>query len=398
MKELIRHIIREHTREIILEMPKKSNREEFIKKAIEKHGDKYDYSNVNYINSKTDVEIICPIHGVFNQRPNNHLNGAECPKCYDRSDKISSDTPKFIEKARKIHGDTYDYSEVDYISAKTPVKIICPIHGVFLQKPNDHLNGNGCQECGKDRLTGRPSTVTTSSFLKDVKKIHGKKYNYDKTIYDGYKNDVIVTCPKHGDFLIKPGNLLKGSGCKKCAFEKIAKDRTWDTEDFIENAKEIHGNTYDYSITDYKSIRVPVKIICPIHGEFTQKPFVHLNGSGCQKCQESKGEKFVSNLLKKNNINFESQYKFTDCTNKVEGKYCRKLPFDFYLPKNNVCIEYDGAQHYIPVWGEDDLKKVQNNDKIKNQYCKKNGIKLIRIPYTMKKEDIEPYILQELGL
>jgi very-short-patch-repair endonuclease len=80
------------------------------------------------------------------------------------------------------------------------------------------------------------------------------------------------------------------------------------------------------------------------------------------------------------------------------GKFCVKLPFDFYVPSTKTVIEYDGQQHFVPVWGQESFENVQRTDKIKNQYCKKNGIKLIRIPYTMKKEEIEPYILKELGI
>jgi hypothetical protein len=92
------------------------------------------------------------------------------------------------------------------------------------------------------------------------------------------------------------------------------------------------------------------------------------------------------------------QKTFSDCTNTLLGISCRKLPFDFYLPEKNTLIEFDGQQHFTPVWGKEALEKIQRTDSLKNQYCKKNGIKLIRISYTMKKEEIEPYILKELGI
>jgi very-short-patch-repair endonuclease len=126
----------------------------------------------------------------------------------------------------------------------------------------------------------------------------------------------------------------------------------------------------------------------------------HLQGQGCPFCNESKGEALVDNILKSSNVNFIRQYKFTDCTNKKEGRFCRKLPFDFYIPESNTCIEYDGIQHFQSVsnfGGDEMFEQVKRKDEIKNQYCEENGIKLIRIPYTMKNEDIEPYILQELG-
>ena len=115
------------------------------------------------------------------------------------------------------------------------------------------------------------------------------------------------------------------------------------------------------------------------------------------KSSESRGERFVKTILTNNNISFDTQKKFTDCTSK-RGKYCKKLPFDFYLPTFNSCIEYDGRQHFEPVYGDEQLKIQQTIDNLKNLYCLNKGIKLIRIPYTMKKEDIESYILSELGM
>ena len=172
-------------------------------------------------------------------------------------------------------------------------------------------------------------------------------------------------------------------------------------EEFINQSKLVHGNKYDYSLVDYDGARKKVTLVCPIHGPFDQEPSNHLNGAGCPICLESKGEKFIDQILAIKKIKSIRQHKFIDCTNKIKGKGCRKLPFDFYLPMYNTCIEYDGEQHFRPVqgWGEQvTFDRIQRTDKLKNQYCKKNGIKLIRIPYTMKKEEIEPYILKELGI
>lgn len=129
-------------------------KDEFKIRAKIVHGDKYDYSNVVYKNSQIKVCIICPKHGAFYQTPNGHLTGKGCPKCRDEytSLRCTLSTDEFIAKAMNAHGDKYDYSQVRYVNTKTPVEIICPKHGLFLQVPNYHLSGCGCPLCGKESL------------------------------------------------------------------------------------------------------------------------------------------------------------------------------------------------------------------------------------------------------
>ena len=131
-------------------------------------------------------------------------------------------------------------------------------------------------------------------------------------------------------------------------------------------------------MVNYLNNKSKIKILCYIHGEFEQKPYHHLNGVGCPYCRESKGEKEVEKYLKINNIKYIRQYTFDNCRDK------RKLPFDFYLPDFNICVEFDGALHFISVQyfgGFDKLVDTQKKDKIKTDYCKNNNIKLLRIKY-----------------
>jgi len=148
---------------------------------------------------------------------------------------------------------------------------------------------------------------------------------------------------------------------------------------FIKKGKSAHDNKYDYSLVDYKKSHDFIDIICPKHGVFKQKAYSHLQGIGCPKCNESKGEKIIREILEKNNINIITQKTFNSCL------YKRNLKFDFYLPNYNLCIEYDGIQHYKPndfFGGNIEFEKTQKRDKIKNNYCKENNIKLIRIKYN----------------
>ena len=131
-------------------MRKRMTAEEFIEKAKAVHGDKYDYSKVNYVDAITKVCIICPEHGEFWQTPNMHINDKNgCKLCgiKNRSNKRKKTTEQFIEKARKIHGNKYDYSKVNYVNSQEKVGIMCPKHGEFWQNPRKHLSGCGCSKC-----------------------------------------------------------------------------------------------------------------------------------------------------------------------------------------------------------------------------------------------------------
>jgi very-short-patch-repair endonuclease len=215
---------------------------------------------------------------------------------------------EFIDRSRKIHGNKYDYSLVEYTLARSNIKIICPIHGVFLQQPNHHLNGIGCRKCGH-----------INRAIKSSKNI----------------------------------NI------------------------FIKQVNEYHNNKYDYSLVEYKNNKTKVKIICPKHGIFEQTPDNHYK-KGCPYCNESKGEKEIAKLLTDRNIQFERQKRFKDCRNRYS------LPFDFYIKDKNICIEYDGKQHFVEDYfdGKKGLEYRQQNDAIKTKYCLDNNIKLIRIKYN----------------
>lgn len=281
---------------------------------------------------------------------------------------------EFIEKAKEIHGETYDYSLVDYVNSRTNVKIVCPTHGEFNQKPNNHLTGAGCQKCYHES-----KLLDKHSFINKAKQIHGNKYDYSKTEYLNSKSKVTIICPIHGDFEQKASGHLSGKGCVKCFNE----NKLSNTSEFINKTKIVHGDKYDYSKTNYINDRTKVIITCPVHGDFTQKPSNHLQGQGCPKCCESKGEREIRQYLESNGINYIPQHKFDDC------KHILKLPFDFYLPKYNTCIEYHGEQHYKPVkyfGGDDRFLKQQKLDLIKETYCKNNQIKLIVIKYDEKSE------------
>lgn len=278
----------------------------------------------------------------------------------------------FIEKSKKIYNKKYDYSLVEYVNAKTKVKIICPIHGIFEQYPDNHLRNHECPKCKGG------TKQTNIEFIKKSTKKHKNKYDYSLVQYENNRKKVKIICPIHGIFEQSPSEHIKG-GCRKCGINVTSNKKRLKITDFIERANKIHNNRYDYSNSVYRGHKHKIKIICPVHGEFEQIVNSHLNGSGCFMCKQSKGEKKIKEFLVKNNIDFIPQKRFIDC------KDIRTLPFDFYLKKRNICIEYDGLQHTTLRFGKtiDDLKKIQKRDKIKSKYCDgKNGRpNLIRISH-----------------
>lgn len=352
----------------------------FVEKSKEIHNNKYDYSLVEYNGIHNKVKIICLIHGVFEQTPNSHLKNRGCPKC-GGSKKLT--TEEFIQKSKEIHGNKYDYSLVDYKNCNKRVNIICPIHGIFKQIPSSHLNGNGCSKCFFD-INSINKTYTLNKIIDDSKEIHGDKYDYSLVKYNGIDKKIRIICPIHGEFEQTPTKHINGQGCPKCA----GKNKT--TEEFIQQCKNIHGDKYNYSLTNYINNTQKVKIICKKHGIFEQTPANHTHiklQQGCPYCYDSKGESKIKNILNKNNIKYETQKTFEGCV------YKRKLKFDFYLLEYNVCLEYDGEQHTTMYRFEKNDEKLQIRilrDNIKTGFCLKNNIKLIRINYN---ENIEEKLL-----
>ena len=201
----------------------KKTTEEFIHEARKKHGNKYDYSKVNYANNATKICIICPEHGEFWQEANNHLRGQGCPKCglENSREKQASTKEEFIKKAREKHGDKYDYSKVEYINAHTKVCIICPQHGEFWQLPLNHLSGRGCSKCYADK-TRKRLTSTIENFIKKAREKHGDKYDYSKVKYVNCMTKVCIICPEHGEFWQRPNSHLSGHGCPKCKRNQLS--------------------------------------------------------------------------------------------------------------------------------------------------------------------------------
>jgi hypothetical protein len=220
--------------------------------------------------------------------------------------------------------------------------------------------------------------LTTTEFIKKAKAVHGEKYDYSKSVYAHSKQKLIIICLKHGEFHQSPNPHLKGAGCPGCKKEVLSKLYSNSLDDFIISARKKHGQFYDYSNVEYISNKIPVDIICPVHGVFKQRPDSHCNGKGCNKCKKSHQIRDIIHIFEEKGIKHVLEHKFDNCRNILP------LPFDIFIDDLNLCIEYDGRQHFEPVehWGGiDGLEYVKQNDLIKNQYCDDNNINLLRIRY-----------------
>jgi hypothetical protein len=205
----------------------------------------------------------------------------------------------FVERAKKVHGDKYDYSLVECTNYSDKIVIICSIHGKFLQRLSHHLSGHGCSKCS---IVSR--TSTSENFINKSILVHGDKYDYSLVHYVNAEIEVKIICKKHGEFLQKPHIHLRGGNCPTCSINKLRKipigkfvkkhsklinkcNKFLGTNEFIRRSNLIHNNKYIYSKSIYTGINNKLAITCPTHGDFEQKAITHLRGHGCTKCWES---------------------------------------------------------------------------------------------------------------
>jgi len=427
--------------------------EEWIEKAKEVHGNKYDYSKVKYIRSCEEIIIICnACKYEFNQVANAHMQGGGCSKCCG---KYSYTTEEWVEKAKEVHENKYDYSKAEYINTNTNVIIICKVHGEFEQTPNCHTSQKqGCSKCG-DESSSKKRSYKVEEWIEKAKEVHENKYDYSKVEYDNSKTDVIIICKVHGEFEQNPSGHIQGHGCSKCGDESGSLKRRYKVEEWIEKAKEVHGNNYDYSKVDYDNSKTDVIIKCKVHGEFEQNPSGHLQGYGCSKCGGSynyktdewveKAKEVHENKYDYSKVEYDNSktkviiickvhgefeqtpYAHTNqkqgcpCCNifkseslcrsilnnltnsnfiKTRPKFLGGLELDGYCEELKCAFEYNGKQHYyynkhFHRNGIKDLISQNIRDKIKKQICEENGIKLISIPYNYDHKNVaelEEYI------
>lgn len=367
-------------------MPRKLTKNEFIERAVQIHGDNYDFSQIDYVNNTTKIKVYDNIlKEYFWITPASILVGCGNKKNIGKklNEKFKLGVENFIEKAAVRHNNKYDYSEVEYVNNRTKVCIICPEHGKFWQTPDKHLQGQGCPKCCK-----KNRRYTTDEFIKVARTIHGDKYDYSRVVYGTNKKDkIIIICPEHGEFMATPDAHLSGCGCKYCNRGVV-----FNNDDFIKISNIVHNNKYTYTKTEYKKALKKVIITCPIHGDFYQTPSKHINGHGCPECAKlyRKKESKLYDVLKEvfNNETVIHSYHDKDILGKQE--------IDIFFPKYKIGVEFQGEQHFKPIdfGGHGDVaayKFFQENqlrDKKKKEICEQNNIHLLYFSNVEEEDEL----------
>ena len=392
-----------------------------------------------YINCSTYIMFHCKKHNIdFSNHPARVLNGVGCPCC--SSENLKKSKTKTHEwylnelKTRKI-----DIIPLEkYIEVKTPILHKCLLHNVeWKVSPDNILHGHGCFKCGSEKITIK-SKKTNEEYLNELKEndisiypleeymgaeinilhkcsicgyewsvkpaniLFGRKCpkcsnrarrspdqyiqevqekNQNIEVLENYisaNTPILHKCKKHNHiWKATPSWILKGSGCIFCGREKVSKQIKKTNEQYIKELKEL--NPTIIALEEYELSKTKILFKClQCNHEWKALPGNLIRGHGCPNCKKSLGEETISQWLKKHNIEYEPQKKFSDC------KDILYLSFDFYLPKTNQCIEYDGEQHFRAVdyfGGKESLEYTQRHDQMKNLYCKTHDISLLRIPY-----------------
>ena len=432
----------------------KTTKNAFLYKAISKYQDHYDYTNIDFKDMDTPITIHCNIHNCeYTQTPRQHLKSEGCSACCKERALLPFSI--FVKRAKAKHNGKYSYDHAVYLGSKVPIKITCPVHGDFLQKPTDHLKGNGCQRCGRKKQR--------RTFLKDVEWFKNKIKTIDTglstPVYDTYKNTrdkMDFICAKHGRYQQWVYHFLAGTQCPKCGIERRADAARTGTAEFIRRANKVHQNKYNYDKVVYRTTGEKVCITCPIHGDFWQTPDNHvIQKQGCPVCGKEKKYRIeslgIDGFIKKaravhgNKYDYDSVTNYTNNKNKVcitcpihgafwqrpdqhlRGAGCPKcasskgeqaianilakmglafeaqfqIPgnsfrYDFFIPSLKLIIEYHGKQHFIPLdrfGGEKGLEEIRARDEIKRSLVLSHGYIYESIGYY-RFSDIEKALIE----
>jgi len=352
---------------------KKFTTKNFIKWSKEIFGDNFTYDKSICNNSTDKVIITCKKHGDFEKIAYSHINQKQgCPKCSDNFRTKNM----IISEAVKIFGDLYDYSLVKDSSPNDKIQIICKEHGIFTKTPHEHIVlQKGCPFCAREKHKKKVNEFIVDSNLK----------NRHLEIIDDYKSmgeKIMFKCLICGyKWMAAPSKIQCGNGCPKC--NKKVKPTT---NELIERFNKIHGNKYIYDVNNIESTiynsNYKINIKCPIHGNFNQSYYLHLNGCGCPTCSESKLEREMRLTLEENKIEYKTQHVINGLKNVLP------LKLDFFIPQKNIAIECQGKFHFEIInglGGKQGFDSQHKNDIIKQQFCKDNNIQLLY--FTKEKQD-----------
>lgn len=283
----------------------------------------------------------------------------------------------------------------DYINAHMKIKHVCSKGHIYEQTPHRHLSGNGCPMCNKERLkTNNPNKRWNMKKMYDYCKENNLDLPKDGQEYTNLNAKYIYICPKHGEYYQVWKVHKNGHLCKKCSLDKLSSKFSKGYYTYLEDCKT-KGLDLPLGIEDYVNAKTIIHHRCKICGYiYSQIPNAHLNGQGCPVCNESHGERYISNYLDNHSIKYIPQKKFHDLKDK------NYLSYDFYLPDYTILIEYQGKQHYDSIdyfGGDSKFKNQQYHDKLKREYAKDNGYKLLELHYSLDTQDkVDKYLKRRI--
>ena len=357
-------------------MSKKKTHEEYVAELAIKN------PNIavleEYIDAKTPIFHQCKLDGyIWKAYPTNMLRSHGCPMC---AGNILWTTEQYIEAAKIVNPNVDIVGE--YINARTQILHKCKIDGhKWMVAPYVILRGDGCPVCAGNKRK------TTEEYKEELSNI-----NPNIEVLEEYVNattTILHKCKIDGhEWYAEPCNILSGCGCPECKSRKLSQLFSKTHEEYVKEVKQCDPDIE--VIGQYVNAKTPILHRCKIDGcEWIVDPSHVLLGQGCPQCQESSGERVIRQWLESHKIKYIFQNRFPNCRD------VKELPFDFYLPDCNTCIEFDGPQHFEPIdfagkgkeWAQQQFEKTQYHDKIKNKYCEDNNIRLLRIPYFKNIEE-----------
>lgn len=346
-------------------MARKLTQEEFIRRLKEVSNGKYDFSKTVYRSKREKVIVTCPDHGDQLKRPEVLLRSSFCSECSGRA-RITVGV--FIKRALDLHKGLYDYSLVNNIcSSSQKIDIKCrSCKGVFKQSVSKHLSGQGCPLCIGDRIS-KTKRKSKYEFISDAIKVHGDKYIYpDDMDYLDRITPVKIICKAHGEFVQTPASHVNGRGCTDCGYARVSKINSISQNEFIDKAKAVHGDKYDYSSVKYRGTSANIKIRCTDHDLwFEQTPNRHLNGAGCPACAKEKigaaTRYTLQEFIDKSNNHHGSKYdyslvEYVNCVTEVDiichehGIFSQKPVYHMNGHGYSKC----GAQNHSGVYSHKD--------------------------------------------
>jgi very-short-patch-repair endonuclease len=310
--------------------------ERVLERFHEIHGDRYDYSQVVWVNKQTRMTIVCREHGPFEHTFETHRKGRGCKSCWLEALRAKKER-ELLKYLQETYSELYDYSLISYERDRVPLKLVCPTHGVFeiapyaIRQPTRSIL---CSACYSDR--GRNSKLELGEILDRFKLRHGDRYDYSQLGYKSAHVPVEIICRQHGSFQMKAYVHWTGSGCPSCSTKIVS------TADCVARFKEVHGERYDYSQVDYQGPEIAVVIICRTHGAFTSNPANHWKqaGESCTPCRAAKYKTTTAEIVNRfqkvhghrydySRVRYEDMYKDVEIICHQHGSF-------FMAPANHL--------------------------------------------------------------